>query len=115
MEQIIRCENCEYFREWDDGSSPTCLYWTDQWDMGTEPNGFCSFGKLKSGCEVETYESIKHGHWNKRYYAKADGSNLEMYWCSNCREEFSYDAETGVSITDYNYCPHCGAKIDEVK
>lgn len=57
-------------------------------------------------------EPVRHGHWNKRYYQMPDGSNLEMFWCSNCREEFSYDAETGISITDSNYCPHCGSRMD---
>lgn len=57
-------------------------------------------------------EPIRHGHWNKRYYPMHDGSDLEMFWCSNCREEFSYDAETGISITDSNYCPNCGARMD---
>ncbi len=35
----------------------------------------------------------------------------EYYYCSECREEFSYDGETGIKMNDYNYCPNCGAKM----
>lgn len=40
------------------------------------------------------------------------GRNCEMIVCSNCREEFSYDAETGIQIDNYDYCPNCGAKME---
>jgi hypothetical protein len=44
----------------------------------------------------------KKGKWHRRFYPQ-----VEMMVCSECQEEFSYDAETGVR--DYNYCPNCGA------
>ena len=44
----------------------------------------------------------KKGKWHKRFYPQ-----VEMIVCSECQEEFSYDAETGVR--DYKYCPNCGA------
>ena len=97
MEQIIKCKNCEYFHKWDDGSSPTCMYWTVDWDMGTEPDGFCSFGKLKLGCEAETYDIVKHGHW-------IDGTCGSYKICSVCGQ---------ISDFDFDYCPNCGAKMDE--
>ena len=51
----------------------------------------------------------KKGHWIERHYI---GKNpREMMVCSNCRTEWSYDAETGVS--DYNFCPTCGADMRE--
>ena len=40
------------------------------------------------------------------------GKSIDMVFCSNCNEEFSYDTETGISIDNYNYCPHCGSKIE---
>ena len=45
--KIVRCVNCKHYREWDDGNSPTCMMWTDQWDMRTEPNGYCHYGEIK--------------------------------------------------------------------
>ena len=48
----------------------------------------------------------RKGKWHRRFYPQ-----IEMMVCSECQEEFSYDAETG--IRDYNYCPNCGAKMEE--
>ena len=47
----------------------------------------------------------KKGKWHRRFYPQ-----IEMMVCSECQEEFSYDAETG--IRDYNYCPNCGAEME---
>ncbi len=46
----------------------------------------------------------KKGKWHRRFYPY-----VEMIVCSECQEEFSYDAETGVR--NYNYCPNCGADM----
>lgn len=46
----------------------------------------------------------KKGKWHQRFYPK-----VEMMVCSECGNEFSYDAETGVR--DYNFCPNCGADM----
>ena len=104
MIQIIKCKNCEYFHEWDDGSSPTCMYWTDIWDVSTWADGFCSFGKLKAGCEAETYKAVRHGHWEQGYIPNDDGSYTPIdFNCSVCGQ--ANDVES-------NYCPNCGAKMN---
>lgn len=54
--------------------------------------------------EAIQYEERKKGKWHRRFY-----SQIEMMVCSECQEEFSYDAETG--IRDYNFCPNCGADM----
>lgn len=46
----------------------------------------------------------KKGKWHQRFYPQ-----IEMMVCSECNNEFSYDAETGVR--DYNFCPNCGADM----
>lgn len=49
---------------------------------------------------IET-EPIKHGKWEHR---------IDHCVCSVCKDEcWSLDADT------YNYCPSCGAKMDEVE
>ena len=57
---------------------------------------------------------VRHGRWHSRFlyreYTKA--YDCEMHVCSECGSEWSYDAETGLS--DFNYCPTCGAKMDGV-
>ena len=50
----------------------------------------------------------KTGHWINRYYI---ANKVLFKRCSECNYEYSYDAETGIS--DANYCPNCGAKMEE--
>ena len=47
--EIVRCKDCKHCQEWNNYSPSqyTCRMWTDQWDMATEPNGFCHYGELK--------------------------------------------------------------------
>ena len=45
--EVVHCKDCKHYQEWDDGSLPTCRMWTDQWDMPTEPNGYCHYGELE--------------------------------------------------------------------
>lgn len=41
-------------------------------------------------------------HWNTAH-------QKEYYYCSECREEFSYDGETGIKMNGYTFCPNCGS------
>lgn len=50
----------------------------------------------------------KMGKWINQHIIY-DNATIDFKVCSECRYEFSYDAETGVS--DANYCPNCGAKM----
>ena len=52
-----------------------------------------------------TIEERKKGKWHSRIYSK-----IEMFVCSECQHEYSYDAETGEQF--YNYCPNCGARME---
>lgn len=51
----------------------------------------------------------KMGHWINQHVIYTNAT-IDFKVCSECRYEFSYDAETGVS--DANYCPNCGAKME---
>lgn len=64
------------------------------------------YGYLCDGLEEceEVEPEREKGNWHQRIY-----SQIEMMVCSECGEEFSYDAETG--IRDYNFCPNCGADM----
>ena len=53
----------------------------------------------------------KVGRWISHIECGIYGS-IQCWVCSECRELFSYDAETGVEITDYRFCPKCGAKME---
>lgn len=44
---------------------------------------------------------VVHAYWIKNNYDNVDGT---IYKCSNCNTEF---------FNAWNYCPDCGAKMDE--
>ena len=52
----------------------------------------------------------KVGHWITQWNL---AHQKEYYYCSECREEYSYDGETGIKMNDYKYCPNCGARMTE--
>lgn len=63
--------------------------------------------------EIELLPSVtparKIGHWTK--YQEPWGG-MQGWKCSNCRNH--YDVSSVYTIIPYNYCPNCGAKMQEV-
>lgn len=51
-------------------------------------------------------EEVKHGEWEERKFIVFDSEIKIGYRCSACNT--TWDTET-------NYCPNCGAKMDERK
>ena len=47
---VVRCRECKYFKVWGDGCK-TCSFWTDQHDMPTDEEAFCSNGEWKEGAD----------------------------------------------------------------
>lgn len=56
----------------------------------------------------------KHAYWKKRTYI-GNHKTVTMNVCSECDKEFGWDIETGISISDNNFCPNCGADMREPK
>ena len=57
---------------------------------------------------IKDVAPVKHGHWIHTDYA--------LHWtakdeCSEC----TYHARDRDDLSEYNYCPNCGAKMDEEK
>lgn len=52
--------------------------------------------------QLEEAKSVVHAHW--KYYKSA---SIEFFQCSKCGEPVVSD--------EYNYCPHCGAQMDDEK
>lgn len=50
-------------------------------------------------------EPVRHGHWVSRFTG-----NQCIVFCSNCRTEACEIVDCEI---EYNYCPNCGAKMDE--
>ena len=62
------------------------------------------------GFEAGRKAERKTGKWISHIEYGIHGS-IQCWVCSECRELFSYDAETGIEITDYRFCPKCGAMM----
>lgn len=64
------------------------------------------------GLNINSLPSVipqpKIGHWITQWNVV---HQKEYYYCSECREEFSYDGETGIKMNDYDYCPNCGVRM----
>lgn len=52
-------------------------------------------------------EPVRHGHWEWH-------EDACDYFCSNCKR-FVYNCSLEIVSGEYQYCPHCGAKMDEVE
>lgn len=52
---------------------------------------------------------VRHGRW-----LQADDAwdGITTFQCSACGEEYCFEYAEDLSILNYNYCPHCGAKMD---
>ena len=51
-------------------------------------------------------EPVKHGHWTKEALASTSGGTYDVVRCSVCKDQ--------IPLWKTNYCPNCGAKMDEV-
>ena len=72
----------------------------NNWNISTANDG-----KIVNKFEMAV---VRHGHWVER----DDG---EIYYkCSSCGFH-AYGVALEILEGNYNYCPHCGAKMDEVE
>ena len=70
----------------------------------------CSAKNLQSISDMPAVEAkpVVHAHWIEQ-----EDGNLDTYYtCSSCKEDFDLIAGTPCENL-YNYCPNCGAKMDE--
>ena len=69
--------------------------------------------EVPTSSQPEDVQPIKHAHWIDEELELGEDF-ISLYKCSNCGEEFQLMDGTP-NDNDYDYCPHCGAKMDEVK
>ena len=128
---VVRCKDCRFHRgEYSLGKG--------HFDMPTEDDGFCSWGKEKMSDRLISTEAlmkrincypgirdavakelqyvptvdaepVRHGHW----ITKEEAEERDKIWlwgsCSVCGH-CDWDC---VESEDFNYCPNCGAIMDE--
>lgn len=58
---------------------------------------------------IRAYESVRHGHWITEEEAEERGEIWLQGSCSVCGH-CDWDC---TESEDFNYCPHCGAKMDK--
>lgn len=66
-------------------------------------NDYCGYFKDKADVA-----EVKHGEW----IIKCDDYDCELMCCSICESEF-YDGDNDTVDSLHNYCPKCGAKMDQ--
>ena len=54
-------------------------------------------------------EPIRHGYWLYDRLCSTNGGTYGVQRCSNCGYYYKDFGD------EWNYCPHCGAKMDEVE
>ena len=52
---------------------------------------------------------MKYGKW---IYTALIDCDLSEVRCSECDFEVITEADTAVEISEYKYCPNCGARMD---
>ena len=72
----------------------------DSWELDRYSKQYVK--KMIKSMKIEGIERIRHGHWGKLY--------TNNYKCSVCGSWWTDDGDT--YLIDFNYCPHCGAKLD---
>lgn len=56
-----------------------------------------------------TVDTERHAHWERPSYFDEENG---VFRCSNCKEEFVLISGSPKE-NKYEYCPHCGCKMDE--
>lgn len=55
-------------------------------------------------------EPVKHGKW---VYTVLCDCNLSEVKCSNCDYDVVTETYKAVKMSEFKYCPNCGAKMEE--
>lgn len=70
--------------------------------------------KVREETHKEFLKEMKKGECKGKWISHIEQGiygGIQCWVCSECRELFSHDAETGIEITDYRICPNCGAEM----
>ena len=81
--------------------APTCEVWV------REKSKYKGYDDRLDECPLE---EVKHGHWVEQEHE--DWKWSKEYRCSECGK---YRLMTNPVGREWDYCPSCGAKMDEVE
>ena len=121
------CEKCQFCmgkeaHDEDDYSGWICVAMTHRFDddraigfYEDEDGELHDFDVEKGRHQDCPLLEVKIGKWIRRHCISKNNKSIDMFVCSSCGEEFSWDAETGIKIDNYNICPNCGSYNRGVK
>lgn len=70
------------------------------------------FIKISDIRSMSAVDMQRHAHWEQPSYFDEENG---VFQCSNCKEEFVLiSGSPKENEYEYEYCPHCGCKMDEV-
>ena len=82
------------------------------WNVNTLAKNSIEYGKARDDQDIDLIKSIVEKEIPRSptrfgYWYDPDESCVHVGWkCSNCGTKYR------VCYTDYDYCPHCGQRID---
>lgn len=86
-------------------------HWTDAFtgdDAGSE------FADMIEHAETIDTNPTVHAHWVTVHPNQRTGK-ADMFVCSKCKRPVFTSWQKSINELEYTYCPHCGAKMDEVE
>ena len=81
------------------------FHYSDE-DTAVEGVDYTLKGVIESRVPTENVAPVKHGYWKPIYCKK----RVIWYECSECGCSISNGAYP--CVTDYEFCPYCGTKMD---
>ena len=86
------------------------LNWNDSPEEIQEVFDWNNFTQLIDDAPTIKAEPVRYGHWEPLH---ADSKGYTNHWnCSECSRFVSL--RYNEKECEFDYCPHCGAKMDEV-
>ena len=99
--EIVRCRECIHLQK--SGQCDKTSLWIGTKEDGGCDDFFCGYGERADA------EPVRCGHWKiyDTYKQTIDGRTFDGWCeCSECRTMYPW------SFSTYDYCPHCGAKME---
>lgn len=104
---VVRCDDCIY-RDGKTPGQPNIIDVIDeQPTVDAVPLEEQTVNKLTKA--LADAEPVRHGRWIRDRLVSTSGGTYGVYRCSVCEW---YGQDIGYS---FDYCPNCGAKMDEVE
>jgi len=99
--EVVRCRECKHLQK--NGYCVRNSIWIGTQEDGGCDDFFCGDGDRKELKADD--EPVKHAHWIELYKGNYKCSSCGAWWSNTVSDEI---------INYFNYCPDCGAKMDEV-